>query len=70
MALSANRVIPDLIMIGLKPKKLPNGGNRIMAGNKFRNARHSFNFKVDVTDATVVPAYYGHDRREYSTNPL
>ena len=26
--------------------------------------------KVDVTDTTVVPAYYGHDRRVYSTNPL
>jgi len=26
--------------------------------------------KVDVTDTTVVPAYYGHDRRVYSTDPL
>jgi len=25
---------------------------------------------VDVTDTTVVPAYYGHDRRVYSTDPL
>jgi len=25
---------------------------------------------VDVTDTTVVPAYYGHDRRVYSTGPL
>jgi len=25
---------------------------------------------VDVTDMTVVPAYYGHDRRVYSTDPL
>jgi len=23
---------------------------------------------VDVTDTTVVPAYYGHDRRVYSTD--
>ena len=29
-----------------------------------------FKFKVDVTDTTVVPAYYGHDRRVYSTYPL
>jgi len=25
---------------------------------------------VDVTDTTVVPAYYGHNRRVYSTDPL
>ena len=25
---------------------------------------------VYVTDLTVVPAYYGHDRRVYSTDPL
>jgi len=25
---------------------------------------------VDVTDTKVVPAYYGHDRRVYSTDPL
>jgi len=27
-------------------------------------------FLVDVTNTTVVPAYYGHYRRVYSTNPL
>jgi len=27
-------------------------------------------FKVDVTDTTVVPAYYGHDCCVYSTDPL
>jgi len=25
---------------------------------------------VDVTDTTVVPANYGHDRRVYATDPL
>jgi len=25
---------------------------------------------VYATDTTVVPAYYGHDRRVYSRNPL
>jgi len=25
---------------------------------------------VDVMDTTIVPAYYGHDRRVYSTDPL
>ena len=25
---------------------------------------------ADVTDTTVVPPYYGHDRRVYSTDPL
>jgi len=27
-------------------------------------------FTVDVTDTTVMPAEYGHDRRVYSTDPL
>jgi len=31
---------------------------------------HCYIIMVDVTDTTVVPAYYGHDRRVYSTNPL
>jgi len=39
MALSANQVIPDLIINRLETKKLPDGGNNIMVGNKFRNAR-------------------------------
>ena len=44
----------------------------------FHFRRHAWNgsmwfhvkIKVDVTDTTVVPAYYGHDRRVYSTDPL
>ena len=31
---------------------------------------HGLLFLVDVMDTAVVPAYYGHDRRVYSTDPL
>jgi len=28
------------------------------------------NLMVDVTDTTVMPPYYGHNRHVYSTDPL
>jgi len=35
-----------------------------------RIATQVLKFKVDVTDTTIVSAYYGHDRRVYSTDQL
>jgi len=49
MAVLANQDIPCLIISRLETKRTtPDSGNSIMAGNKFRSARHRFSFIVTI----------------------
>jgi len=48
MAVSANQVIPDLVISRLETKKNCQMAEQHYGGNKFTNARHSFSFIVTI----------------------